>query len=123
MKIDINHINQIIRDVATSAIMPRFRKLAAGDVTMKGKDDPVTVADQESERALTERFMNYLPGSVAAGEEAGAKDKGALANRALDVPVWIIDPIDGTRNFVAGTPEFAVMVALVRGQNPVASWI
>jgi len=121
--VDIAAVDQIIRDVALTEIMPRFRKLAEGDVMMKAKDDPVTIADQESERQLSARFMDYLPGSVAVGEEAVAKDPAVLAHLAGEAPFWIIDPIDGTRNFVAGKPEFAVMVALVRGKQPVASWI
>ena len=123
VKIDISTIDQIIREVAASEIMPRFRKLAAGDVQMKGVNDPVTVADQEAERHLTERLTKYLPGSVVVGEEAFAKDKAILAHIGGEHPVWIIDPIDGTRNFVSGNPEFAVMVALVEKRKPVASWI
>ncbi|MGE3624299.1 MAG: inositol monophosphatase [Bdellovibrionales bacterium] len=122
-KLDIAAIDQIIREVAAAEIMPRFRKLATGDVQMKGKDDPVTIADQESERQLTARFVDYMPGSVVVGEESVAKDAEVLKHLGGDVPLWIIDPIDGTRNFVAGHPEFAVMVALVRDRQPVASWI
>lgn len=123
MKVDIKKIEQIIAETAASEIMPRFRKLAAGDVMMKAKDDPVTVADQESERVLTGRFKDYMPGSAVVGEESVAKDKAVLSHLDNDTPVWIIDPIDGTRNFVAGVPEFAVMVALVIGREPLASWI
>src|SRR5580692_7741557 len=112
--INLLAIDQIIREVGVAEIMPRFRKLAAGDVQMKGKDDPVTIADQESERVLTERFTDYLPGSTVVGEEGVSRDKSVLNRLKDDDPVWIIDPIDGTRNFVAGIPEFAVMVALVR---------
>jgi fructose-1,6-bisphosphatase/inositol monophosphatase family enzyme len=121
--ISISAIDQIIREVAATEIMPRFRKLAAGDVTMKGVNDPVTIADQESERCLTERFTDYLPGSVVVGEEGVSKDKSTLRHLAGENAVWIIDPIDGTRNFVAGTPEFAVMVALLHEGQPVAAWI
>jgi len=123
MPISISAIDQIIREVAAEEIMPRFRKLASGDVTMKAANDPVTIADHESERALTERFTAYLPGSVVVGEEGVSKDKTVLKHLAGDAPIWVIDPIDGTRNFVAGIPEFAVMVALMRGRQPVASWI
>lgn len=121
--INIDKVSQIITEVAAAEITPRFRKLAAGDVTMKGKDDPVTIADHESERVLTERFTDVLPGSVVVGEEGVSKDKNVLARLAGGAPVWIIDPIDGTRNFVAGVPEFAVMVALARDGQALASWI
>ena len=123
LSIDLSQIDQIIRDVAVAEIMPRFRKLAANDVEMKGVNDPVTVADKEAERCLTERFSDYLPGSVIVGEETFAKDKTIMTRIDATDPVWIIDPIDGTRNFVAGKPEFAVMVALVQHRQPVAAWI
>ncbi len=123
ISLDISAIDSLIRDVAATEIMPRFRKLAAGDVEMKGVNDPVTVADKESERALTERLTALLPGSVVVGEESFAKDKTVMDRLDAGKPVWIVDPIDGTRNFVAGHPEFAVMVALVRDRQGVAAWI
>lgn len=122
-KIDFAKVEEIIREVGTIEIMPRFRKLAAGDIEMKGVNDPVTIADKETERHLTERFMKYLPGSLVVGEESFATDKSVMEHLGREHPVWIIDPIDGTRNFVAGKPEFAVMVALVQNQQPIASWI
>lgn len=122
-KIDINKIDQIIREVAAAEAMPRFRKLAAGDVEMKGVNDPVTIADKETERHLSERLIDYLPGSVIVGEETFAKDKSIMEHIGREHPVWIIDPIDGTRNFVEGIPEFSTMVALVQNGQPIAGWI
>lgn len=122
-KIDLNKVKEIVASVAASEIMPRFRKLAAGDVEMKAVNDPVTVADKETERRLTQELSSYLPGSVIVGEESFAKDKTIMERLNSDLPVWIIDPIDGTRNFVAGYPEFAVMVALVQKKQTYASWI
>jgi fructose-1,6-bisphosphatase/inositol monophosphatase family enzyme len=121
--IDLTQIDSIIRDIGRQEIMPRFRKLAAHDVEMKGVNDPVTIADKETEWRLTEELTRVLPGSVVVGEESFAKDKSIMVRIDGDHPVWIIDPIDGTRNFVAGKPEFAVMVALVKKRQPVASWI
>lgn len=121
--VDITNIEAVIRSIGETEIMPRFRKLAAHDVEMKGINDPVTTADKETERRLTEELTRILPGSVVVGEEGFADDKGIMARIDGDKPVWIIDPIDGTRNFVAGMPEFAVMVALVVNKAPLASWI
>lgn len=121
--IDLSAIDSIIRSIGAAEIMPRFRKLAEGDVEMKGVNDPVTVADKETERRLTEELTNALPGSVVVGEETFAKDKSIMARLDGNDPVWIIDPIDGTRNFVSGHPEFAIMVALVKKRESVASWI
>lgn len=121
--IDIAKIDSLIRDIGKTEVMPRFRKLAEGDVEMKGINDPVTIADKETERRLTEELTRYLPGSVVVGEETFAKDKSIMSRLDGGDPVWIIDPIDGTRNFVAGYPEFATMVALVQNREPIASWI
>jgi fructose-1,6-bisphosphatase/inositol monophosphatase family enzyme len=122
-KIDLHAVDGIIRAVAQTEIMPRFRKLAEGDVEMKGVNDPVTVADKETERRLTEDLTAYLPGSLVVGEESFAKDKSIMQRIESDQPIWIIDPIDGTRNFVSGHPEFAVMVGLVTKKKTIASWI
>ena len=103
--VDIAHVENIIRAGAAEQIMPRCRKLAEHDVEMKGVNDPVTVADKESERHLTMQLQDYLPGSVVVGEESFAKDPSILAHIDGSHPVWIIDPIDGTRNFVSGVPE------------------
>jgi fructose-1,6-bisphosphatase/inositol monophosphatase family enzyme len=121
--VDLSKIDSIIRSIGAAEIMPRFRKLAAGDIEMKGLNDPVTIADKETERRLTEELTRYLPGSVVVGEEGFAEDKSVMARLGGDNPVWIIDPVDGTRNFVSGFPEFATMVALVRNKQPLASWI
>lgn len=123
LSIDLSKIDSIIRSIGAEVIMPRFRKLADGDVEMKGVNDPVTVADKETERRLTQELTGVLPSSVVVGEETFAGDKSIMSRLDGDDPVWIIDPIDGTRNFVGGVPEFAVMVALVKKRQPVASWI
>ncbi|MDR3449294.1 MAG: inositol monophosphatase, partial [Alphaproteobacteria bacterium] len=122
-KIDIDAVTEIIREVGIAEIMPRFRKLAEGDVEMKGVNDPVTVADKAAEEALAARFADIAPGSVVVGEESHAKDAGIIAHFSGDQDVWVIDPIDGTRNFIGGKPEFAVMVALVRRRKTVGAWI
>jgi fructose-1,6-bisphosphatase/inositol monophosphatase family enzyme len=124
----MKHINnalveEIIANVAAAEIMPRYRMLAEGDVEMKGVDDPVTVADQAAEHALTEHLQKAFPGSVIVGEESYAKDPSITSRFSDDQDVWVIDPIDGTRNFVAGLPEFAVMVGLVRKGQIIAGWI
>ncbi len=112
-----------IRDVAARIVLPRFRQLADDEVTEKGPDDLVTVADTEAEIELSRFLSGHLPGSTVIGEEAVAADPQVLAAARSCDRVWVIDPIDGTGNFVAGSPEFAVMVALVEAGQTVASWI
>src|SRR6185437_792815 len=95
-------------------VMPRFEKLESGDISEKGPGDLVTVADIAAEHRLTPALRGLLPGSLVVGEEAVAADPAVLALLDGDDYVWVVDPIDGTANFAAGIPLFAVMVALIR---------
>jgi fructose-1,6-bisphosphatase/inositol monophosphatase family enzyme len=119
----LDQVAELIREVAATIVLPRFRHLAASDVQQKSPGDLVTVADQESERALTRGLTALLPGSVVVGEEAVAADPQVLRRVGDPGAVWIVDPVDGTNNFAAGKTPFAVMVALARDGELVASWI
>ena len=112
-----------MREVATTVVLPRFRHLQQGEVLVKSPGDVVTVADHESEQALTAGLTGLLPGSLVVGEEAAATDPGVLRRVTDQGAVWIVDPVDGTNNFAAGKAPFAVMVALLRAGEPVAAWI
>lgn len=121
--IDIHQVASILEEVAVAEIMPYFRNLAREDVEEKAANDYVTVADKAAEIALTRRLMDLLPGSVALGEEAFAKDKSILGLLDSDAPLWVIDPIDGTSHFKDGQSGFGVMVALMRRGERLAGWI
>ena len=84
--------------------MPRFRAL---DLQVEAKADltPVTDADRAVERALRERIAVVRPGEGVLGEEEGADGSAVL---------WIVDPIDGTKNFARGVPVWATLIALER---------
>jgi fructose-1,6-bisphosphatase/inositol monophosphatase family enzyme len=113
-----------IREVAETYILPRFKKLAESDVRSKTHPgDLVTIADIESEHALTRMLPELLPGSLVIGEEAASAEDAVLDRLKDDKPVWIIDPIDGTANFVNGVARFAVMVALVQRGVTLMGWI
>lgn len=117
-------VDALIREVSTSTILPRFKSLADSDIkTKSGPNDLVTVADEEAEEKLTAGLSALLTGSLVIGEEAAAADISVLDR--LDKPgaVWIIDPIDGTANFVAGNDSFGVIVALVENGETVMGWI
>jgi len=123
MKLNIDQITQIICDVAEEEIMPRFKKLAAHDVIEKSPGDLVTIADIEAEKKLIKRLSDILPGSVVVGEEAAFENPKTLDNLQSDQPVWLIDPIDGTRNFTKGQDVFGSMVCLAHRGELLASWI
>lgn len=120
---DSGTVANFIRETAQALILPRFRALARGDVREKKPGDPVTIADTEAERELTRRLHDVIAGAHVLGEESVAEEPSRLALLAADAPVWIIDPIDGTANFVRGTPAFAVIVALARHGGVEAGWL
>jgi fructose-1,6-bisphosphatase/inositol monophosphatase family enzyme len=119
----LDQVAELIREVAATVVLPRFRHLAADEVHQKTPGDLVTIADQESERELTRGLTALLPGSTVVGEEAVAADHGILDRLSGRGPIWIVDPVDGTNNFAAGKEPFAMMVALVEAGETVAAWI
>lgn len=111
-------------EVAERIIMPRYKSLSEGDVRSKTHaGDLVTIADEEAERELSRIFRDLLPGSLIVGEESVSENPALLNQLETDDPVWIIDPIDGTSNYVHGNDQFAVIVALVRGGETPMGWI
>jgi len=120
---DVNVVTALIAEVAAAEIQPRFRKLAAHEQREKGPGDIVTIADERAEAALTPRLIDLVPGSIVIGEEAAAKDPKLVERLLSDQVAWIVDPVDGTANFAEGKPDFVSMVALVRGDELIASWI
>ncbi len=119
----LDQVSDLIREVAQTVVLPRFRKLSADEVHQKSPGDLVTIADQESERALTSGLTALLPGSVVVGEEAVADDPAVRDRIGAGGAVWIVDPVDGTNNFAAGKTPFCVMAALVKDGETVAGWI
>lgn len=121
--INLDQVTQHIREVSQAHILPYFRNLKAEHIAFKTGDDPVTIADKEAESALSTRLLDMLPGSKVVGEEAFAADSGILNRFSGESPVWIIDPVDGTRNFAKGNSEFGVIVALAKQNQVIAGWI
>src|SRR5436190_7627892 len=81
-------------------------------VTSKGPKDFVSEVDREAERAIVETLLSSYPDHAILAEEGTAKGANAEAEN-----VWIIDPLDGTTNFLHGFPQYCVSVALShRGQ-------
>ena len=97
---------------AGGPIMAAFRTDA--EVRHKGPDQPVTDADLEADALLRERLGSARPGYGWLSEESLDRPERLERDR-----VWIVDPIDGTRSYVAGYPEFAVSVALAEAGEPV----
>ena len=116
-------VEEAVRQAAATEIMPRFRRLAAHEVDEKsGPHDLVTDADRKAEEYLTEALSKLLPGSVVVGEEAVHANPVTYEAIQGQAPVWIVDPVDGTRQFVHGDSGFCTLVALAQGGVVRASW-
>jgi myo-inositol-1(or 4)-monophosphatase len=87
-------------------LLRHWRSLSADQVTEKSRNDLVTVADLASERIIVEAVRTKFPDHRVLSEEAGWSD------RTGDGPTWIVDPLDGTTNFVHGVPQFAVSIGV-----------
>lgn len=116
-------VEEAVRQAAALEVMPRFRQLAAHEIDQKtGPHDLVTDADRLAEEYLTEALTALLPGSVVVGEEAVHADPATYEAIRGSAPVWIVDPVDGTRQFVHGDPGFCMLVALALDGVVHASW-
>jgi myo-inositol-1(or 4)-monophosphatase len=104
----LDQVIQVVRDVARSEVMPRFLNVGK---SRKADGSLFTEADLASQQALQQHLPSILPYPVL-GEEMTPAEQQALwdANKA---GLWVVDPIDGTTNFVNGLPYFAISVALM----------
>ncbi len=103
------HLALALADVADEKSMARFR---AGDLVVDTKPDltPVTEADRAVERALRDRLAAERPDDGIVGEEYGSSNPDARRR-------WVLDPIDGTKNYVRGVPVWATLIALMDGDD------
>jgi histidinol-phosphatase len=101
-----------LADAADAVTLGRFR---AADLQVDAKPDltPVTDADRAAERVLRGLLTDRRPNDAVHGEEFA--DTGAGPRR------WVIDPIDGTKNYVRGVPVWASLIALLDGEDPVVA--
>lgn len=119
----IDQVSDLLKEVADRLIMPRFGALGSGEVSEKGPGDLVTVADREAEAELTTMLRQSDPDAIVAGEEGVFYDPRVLEVLPTAAHAWVIDPVDGTRNFTKGRPDFAVMLAELRYGETVRGWI
>lgn len=99
-----------LADAAGAAIRPYYR--ADHGLEMKGDDSPVTLADKAAEAAMRSLIVAEAPMDAIVGEEEGAREGSSGRT-------WVLDPIDGTRAFIAGRPIFGTLIALLDNGWPV----
>ena len=111
----------LLRRVSETAILPRYRNLKHGEVEDKGGNDPVTVADRESEAMLAEGLAKFDASLAVVGEEGAHAEQTVMERLSGDC--WIVDPLDGTRNFATGEPPFGILIARSQGGLAQSGWI
>ncbi len=102
-----------ISGVAAEVALSHFRSPL--EIETKLDDSPVTVADKATEQSIRDELARHFPEETVVGEEFGTSGDGE--------DFWIVDPIDGTRSFIAGLPLFGMLLGYVSGGQPVAGVI
>ena len=121
---DILRLADILRDAAKAEILPRFRRLDPSMVRQKSEAvDLVTEADEEAERLIKAEIAAVWPNMLFVGEESVAARPELLDEMNEAELAVIVDPVDGTANFAAGLPLFAVMASVVEKGETVAGII
>jgi len=115
---DLHRVGEILAGAASAEIMPRFRKLTTAQVRQKSSAfDVVTDADEAAEVMITAGLNAAFPGALVVGEEGAHRNPALLQAIAGADLAFLVDPIDGTRNFMSNLPLFGVIAAAtVRGE-------
>ncbi|MEE4272980.1 MAG: inositol monophosphatase family protein [Thermoanaerobaculales bacterium] len=109
-EIMLDQVEAVAR-AGAEALMPYWRALEPHEITEKARNDLVTVADRAAEAAILGEIESRFPDHAVLAEESG------WTRRAEDRPTWIVDPLDGTTNFVHGIAQFAVSIGVAIGDR------
>ena len=100
----------LLADSASQTSMKYFRKKL--EVNNKDDESPVTIADKETEKIIRDEIRKNFPNHGILGEE--------YENENLDSEfIWVIDPIDGTRSYIAGHKDFGNLISLLHNNQPI----
>ena len=91
-------------------LLAEFGRLSESQINLKGKGDYVTELDHRSEETILRRIREEFPDHILHAEESGLEARNSEYR-------WLIDPLDGTANYVQGIPMYAVSVALLKGKD------
>ena len=112
---DLKTLCEKVQDVALEAgqfIYDERRKFTAGDIVTKGRSDFMTYVDKTAEEIIVSRLKELLPEAGFIAEEGTARESGEQYR-------WVIDPLDGTTNYIHGLSPYAVSIALLEGEEVV----
>lgn len=112
IRADLVATAHLLADAARTATLQHFRST---DLQAENKEtdrfDPVTIADRQAETRMREILANRRPQDGVLGEEFGA----SIGSSGL---TWVLDPIDGTRGYLSGTPTWGVLISVASDQGP-----
>lgn len=121
---DFHHLIELMHQAGKNILMKRFNFLSDGDIRQKTSDfDVVSIADEEAETFLSKALVDRHPKATIIGEEAASKTPALLDEIETASLAFIIDPLDGTKNFASGIPAFGIMVSVVSQGNVIAGVI
>ncbi len=110
MQPSLDTLREVVLPLARQELLPRFTRVAA---SLKADGSVVTEADMACQRVLAAALSTHWPQIPLLGEEMDAGEQQRLLDDSDD-GLWCLDPLDGTSNFAAGIPYFAVALAYVR---------
>jgi myo-inositol-1(or 4)-monophosphatase len=108
---DLWEIAEKLADAARTETLAHFRTIGLASESKGERYDPVTVADRGAEAAMRALIRRHRPDDAILGEELGHE-------AGISGLTWILDPIDGTRGFVSGTPTWGVLIGLSDNRGP-----
>jgi fructose-1,6-bisphosphatase/inositol monophosphatase family enzyme len=117
--IDLDRVCHLVRHVAGQVHVPMFGRGVEREEKSPG--ELVSQVDRDAEALLVDGLRDLTPDIPVVGEEAASADGSLLAALSDDGPVWLVDPLDGTGHFLDGSPDHAIMLALVRRGRTVAA--
>ncbi|MBU2791302.1 inositol monophosphatase family protein, partial [Acidithiobacillus caldus] len=115
---EVAWIGAVLRQAAERFILPRFHEVVC---SKKPDGSVVTSADLDSQDFLQTMLASRYPELPLLGEEMSRSQQEELLAR--QVPLWCLDPLDGTSNFAAGVPIFGISLALLQGGRTMAGWV
>lgn len=108
MNIDRQQIQQLVRDVAATTLLPYSNNVSRD---YKKDGSIVTAADSAVQNSLTKQLAELHPDIALLGEEMSAEQQQQLFDSGN--PIWCLDPVDGTSNFASGLPFYSISLALI----------
>ena len=120
----VKFIRLLLKDVNERIILKYFNNLKSDDISTKTSDDDfVSIADKKSEELIYKKLIGFLNIKNFIGEETSCIDKKQYTNLLNEHLVWVVDPIDGTKNYINGKDNFCSMISLACSSIPIATFI